>query len=393
MKHKPHSRAVVMLLAVLLMISLLPQPIQAAATRPEIQIGDYIRLGTYEGAPIVWRCVAKDANGPLMLSDKVLEDSMPYDATTGANARTGSHRRNSWRSKHGSNHWRDSNMRSWLNSGAAAGQVEWLCGNPPDAEHVSAGTAYDQKEGFLNSFRPNELGVIKTVTQRSIVSHPEYTAGYLDKPGTDLPYNTDISTVADGYDKAYYENIIDKVFLLDVRQLHTIYENRQTLGSYYIARNRSGMTWNYWLRTPVTNCNHDMRYVTTGGSIRRDSPYKGYYGVRPAFYLDTENYAVSSGDGKTADSAYVMTAPNEPDTSLSISGAERNTGDGNWDVDTDQYIQLTLGKYYSEDGKYANPTIPVYVIQKPRSDTENMVVLFCAEGYTKSQQKKFIEDV
>ena len=45
MKHKSHSRAVVMLLAVLLMISLLPQPIQAAATRPEIQIGDYIRLG------------------------------------------------------------------------------------------------------------------------------------------------------------------------------------------------------------------------------------------------------------------------------------------------------------------------------------------------------------
>ena len=393
MKQKPHSRAVVMLLAVLLMISLLPQPVQAAGTRPEIQIGDYIRLGTYEGAPIVWRCVAKDANGPLMLSDRVLEDSMPYDATTGANASTGSHRRNSWRSKHGSNHWRDSNMRSWLNSDAEAGAVDWLCGNPPDAEHVSAGTAYDQKEGFLNSFRPNELGVIKTVTQRSIVSHPEYAAGYIDKPGIDLPYNTDISTGADGYDKAYYENIIDKVFLLDVQQLHTIYENRETLGSYYIAQNRSGATWNYWLRTPVTNCNHDMRYVTTGGSIGRDSPYKGYYGVRPAFYLDTENYAVSSGDGKTAGSAYVMTAPNEPDTSLSISGGERNTGDGNWDVDTDQYIQLTLGEYYSKDGKYANPTIPVYVIQKPRSDTENMVVLFCAEGYTKSQQKKFVEDV
>ena len=88
-----------------------------------------------------------------------------------------------------------------------------------------------------------------------------------------------------------------------------------------------------------------------------------------------------------------MIAPNEPDTSISISGGERDTGDGNWDVDTDQYIQLTLGEYYSKDGKYANPTIPVYVIQKPRSDTENMVVLFCAEGYTKSQQKKFIEDV
>ena len=394
MKQKPHSRAVGVLLAVLLMISLLPQPVQAAGTRPELQIGDYIRLGTYEGEPIVWRCVAKDANGPLMLSDRVLEDSMPYDATTGANARTGSHRRNSWRSKHGSNHWRDSNMRSWLNSSAEAGAVDWLCGNPPDADHVLPSTAaYNQKEGFLRSFSQNEIGAIKTVTQRSIVSHPEYAAGYIDKPGIDLPYNTDIRTVADGYDKAYYENIIDKVFLLDVQQLHTIYENRETLGNYYIARNRSGMTWNYWLRTPVTDCNHDMRYVTTSGSILRDSPYKGYYGVRPAFYLDTENYAVSSGDGKTAGSAYVVTAPNEPDTSLSISGGERDTGDGNWDVDTDQYIQLTLGEYYSKDGKYANPTIPVYVIQKPRSDTENMVVLFCAEGYTKSQQKKFIEDV
>ena len=394
MKYKHGSRAISLLLSVVLVLCLLPMPVKAADTRPEIQIGDYIRLGTYNGEAIVWRCVAKDNNGPLMLSDKVLEDSMPYDATTGANARTGSHRRNSWRSKHGSNHWRDSNMRSWLNSDAEAGAVDWLCGNPPDADHVLPSTAaYDQKEGFLRSFSQNEIGAIKAVTQRSIVSHPEYTAGYLDEPGTDLPYNTDISTVADGYDKAYYENIIDKVFLLDVQQLHTIYENRQTLGNYYIAQNKSGVIWNYWLRTPVTDCNHDMRYVTTGGSIRRDSPYKGYYGVRPAFYLDTENYVVSSGDGKTAGSAYVMTAPNTPDTSISISGGERYTGDGNWDVDTDQYLQVELSELYATDRAYANTTIPVYVIQKPRSDTENMVILYLAEGYNKSQQKQFVEDV
>ena len=222
-KYKHGSRAISLLLSVILVLCLLPMPVKAADTRPEIQIGDYIRLGTYNGEAIVWRCVAKDNNGPLMLSDRVLEDSMPYDATTGANAKTGSHRRNSWRSKHGSNHWRDSNVRSWLNSDAEAGAVDWLCGNPPDADHVLPSTAaYDQKEGFLRSFSQNEIGAIKTVTQRSIVSHPEYTAGYIDEPGTDLPYNTDISTVDDGYDKAYYENIIDKVFLLDVQQLHTI---------------------------------------------------------------------------------------------------------------------------------------------------------------------------
>ena len=64
-----------------------------------------------------------------------------------------------------------------------------------------------------------------------------------------------------------------------------------------------------------------------------------------------------------------------------------------WDVSLDQQLRLTLGPWYSKDGKYANPTIPVYTIQKTRSDTENMVILFCGEGYTKSQQQKFINDV
>ena len=64
-----------------------------------------------------------------------------------------------------------------------------------------------------------------------------------------------------------------------------------------------------------------------------------------------------------------------------------------WDVSLDQSLNLTLGPWYSKDGKYANPTIPVYTIQKTRSDTENMVILFCGEGYTKSQQQKFINDV
>ena len=64
-----------------------------------------------------------------------------------------------------------------------------------------------------------------------------------------------------------------------------------------------------------------------------------------------------------------------------------------WDISLDQSLNLTLGPWYSSDGKYANPTIPVYTIQKTRSDTENMVILFCGEGYTKSQQQKFINDV
>lgn len=142
----------------------------------------------------------------------------------------------------------------------------------------------------------------------------------------------------------------------------------------------------------MTDCNHDMRYVSPQGSIGRDAPCKGYYGVRPAFYLDAAYYAVTSGSGTETD-PYVGTAPNKPADSTPLSPAERDTGDGNWDVDTETYLQVEMSDYYTKDPEYANATIPVYVIQKPRSDTENMVILFCAEGYTKSQQADFIQDV
>ena len=389
MKHKRSGRVTALLLSAVLTLCLLPLPVRAAGAETGVQLGDYIRLGSYDGEPILWRCVSVDENGPLMLSDKVLCDSMPYDAQTSENSTNGSHRRSGYRSKYGSNHWRDSDMRSWLNSDADAGQVKWLCGNPPKDGYIVGGGAYDGKAGFLNGFTPDEAAAIKTVTQRAIVSHPEYTAGYIDAPGADLPYNTDIGSVADGYEGAHYENITDKVFLLDVKQLHTVYEN---LGGYYIAQNRNGVNWSYWLRTPVTDCNHDMRYVSPQGSIGRDAPCKGYYGVRPAFYLDAAYYAVTSGSGTAAD-PYVGAAPGKPADSTPLSPAERDTGDGNWDVDTETYLQVEMSERYTTDREYANPTIPVYVIQKPRSDTENMVILFCAEGYTKSQQADFIKDV
>ena len=389
MKHKRSGRVTALLLSAVLTLCLLPLPVEAAGAETGVQLGDYIQLGRYDGEPILWRCVSVDENGPLMLSDRVLCDSMPYDAQTSENSISGSHRRSSNRSKYGSNHWRDSDMRSWLNSDADAGHVEWLCGNPPKDGYILGGGAYDGKAGFLNGFTPDEAAAIKTVTQRSIVSHPEYTAGYIDAPGTDLPYNTDISSVADGYEGAHYENITDKVFLLDVKQLRTVYEN---LGGYYIAQNRNGVSWSYWLRTPVTDCNHDMRYVSSQGSIGRDAPCKGYYGVRPAFYLDAAYYAVTSGSGTAAD-PYVGSAPGKPADSTPLSPAERDTGDENWNVDTETYLQVEMSDYYTTDREYANATIPVYVIQKPRSDTENMVILFCAEGYTKSQQADFIQDV
>ena len=323
-----------------------------------------------------------------MLADKIV-DTLAYDAKTNDNSNSKSHSRSYKRDDYGSNYWKDSNMRSWLNSTAEAGKVDWLCGNPPKDGYVSGVGAYNEKAGFLNAFSKSEIAAMKTVTQRSLVSHPEYNKGIVNgDANSDLLYYTDISYAAINYDSAYFETTTEKVFLLDVKQANAVWKN---LNGYYVAYNNDGMAWPYWLRTPVTDCNHDMRYISSSGQVGRYAPWYSDLGVRPAFYLDSEYFVTTSGSGSQS-SPYIGSAPNKQEDDYTISEPAEDANP-DWNVSTEQSIQLTLGPWYSNDRKYSNPTIPVYTIQKTRSDTENMVVVVCGEGYTKSQQGKFINDV
>ena len=207
-----------------------------AKTTTQVNLGDYIILGKYNGKVIIWRCVSIDDSGTLMFADSII-DTLPYDAITSENNRSKSHSRDYRRDTYGSNYWKDSNMRSWLNSIAKAGEVKWLCGNPPKENYVD-GNVYDQKAGFLNDFLKAEIATMKTVTQRSLVSHPEYKRGIYDGDGrSDLELNTDIQNVAQNYDSAYGENSTEKVFLLDVKQVNTVWKN---FGSYYVGKNEQG---------------------------------------------------------------------------------------------------------------------------------------------------------
>lgn len=375
------------LLALCMAISILPMSVQAAS-KPNIKIGDYVQMGKYNGSSILWRCVSIDADGPLMLADKIV-DKLAYDAKTNDNSNSKSHSRSYKRDDYGSNYWRDSNMRSWLNSTATAGKVDWLCGNPPKDGYVSGTGAYNNKAGFLNEFSKAEIAAMKTVTQRSLVSHPEYNKGIVEgDANSDLLYYTDISEAVANYDSSYFETTTEKVFLLDVKQANAVWRN---LKGYYVAYNNDGMAWPYWLRTPVTDCNHDMRYISSSGQVGRYAPWYSDLGVRPAFYLDSKYFASSSGNGSQSN-PYVGSAPSKQEDDYTISEPAEDANP-DWNVSTEQSIQLTLGPYYSNDRKYSNPTIPVYTIQKTRSDLENMVVVVCGEGYTKSQQGKFINDV
>ena len=381
------KKLIALFLSLCMVFTLIPVSVQAAS-KPNIKIGDYVQMGKYNGSSILWRCVSIDSDGPLMLADKIV-DKLAYDAKTNDNSNSKSHSRSYKRDDYGSNYWRDSNMRSWLNSTATAGKVDWLCGNPPKDGYVSGTGAYNNKAGFLNEFSKAEIAAMKTVTQRSLVSHPEYNKGIVEgDANSDLLYYTDISEAVANYDSSYFETTTEKVFLLDVKQANAVWRN---LKGYYVAYNNDGMAWPYWLRTPVTDCNHDMRYISSSGQVGRYAPWYSDLGVRPAFYLDSEYFVSSSGNGSQSN-PYVGSAPSKQEDDYTISEPAEDANP-DWNVSTEQSIQLTLGPWYSNDGKYSNPTIPVYTIQKTRSDLENMVVVVCGEGYTKSQQGKFINDV
>ncbi len=91
-----------------------------------------------------------------MLADKIV-DTLAYDAKTNDNSNSKSHSRSYKRADYGSNYWRDSNMRSWLNSTAAEGKVDWLCGNPPKDGYVSGVGAYNEKRVFSTLFQNLKL--------------------------------------------------------------------------------------------------------------------------------------------------------------------------------------------------------------------------------------------
>ena len=311
----------------------------------KIQIGDYLQMGTYYDEPVLWRCVDIDENGPLILSDKII-CVKPYDAMGEQNLLTGSHSRG--RNEEGSNYWGDSNMRSWLNSDASAGNVEWLCGNPPYEDNLVLPyelhkgydhNGYAREAGFLSNFSPSEKAAIKEVTQKCIVARCEYENGVCDSGTSPLENDGFGDVIMSNYDDAYAVNLSDRVFLLDVLQLNNIRDNSNILGEGYVigtltqkaaennryrpaeipeeklAELSAGNPWIYWLRTPDADDYNDessrVRGVMKDGSLDEGDSYEPCIGVRPAFYLSDD--ADIQGDG-TIDSPYVISGNNAVDT-------------------------------------------------------------------------------
>ncbi len=303
----------------------------AADTSAQLQLGDYIILGKYEGKPIIWRYVADDENGKLFLSDDILcykeFDENSYDREEYIPQRDSSHNRRLTLEKihfvmsaRRSGYWGDSNIRSWLQSDEE--EVTWLCGVPPKNE------SYRDECGFLHNknFTQFEKYAIKTVELNTEV-HPL-------ADGNIYPYSRTVNIFnLPRFDIKQTET----VFLIDENQMNIIKNNSDVLGEY-LPLNYSDTDFkigDWFLRDPGTDIGNDDHYGDSryGGSViyMEDNRDINYWcmniipdvekGIRPAFYLNEDVAEIISGDG-TKENPYVIDGRKDyvPDITVSVFG-------------------------------------------------------------------------
>lgn len=268
----------------------------------EVGTGDYFLFGKYQNEAILWRCADIDDNGVLLISDEIL-CYKAFDAP--GSVLTGSHGRGTGRTNNGSNYWADSNIRAWLNSNAAAGNVIWPCGNAPSIENFgNSERAYNNEKGFLNEFTAYEISLIKNVTQKSILDQNEYEDMTSYGQAAHIK-NASIENVVQNYDTAYGEQVTDKIFLPDVKQIHEMNVN---LPNYYKITSGSTAERCYWLRTARATLNNstNVRYIDATGSVQWRTA-EDAIGIRPAFYI-SESAVINTGDG-TKENPFTLIAP------------------------------------------------------------------------------------
>ena len=295
---------------------------EIAATN-ELNIGDYVEMGEYNGTKLLWRCVAfekatRQSDGsieidstdtqkkysavgnnpgdtgylPLMLADAAIGKTKAFDAK--GSIETGSHgTQSSDRTKYGSNYWGDSNIRDWLNS--ADNTVTYTCGNAP---------AYNEEAGFLTNFNSAEKAAMISVKQKALINQKDFYAvkdTTIKSGSANHTSNSSITSVVQNYANAYSMQIKDTMFLLDVQQLYNAQKN--------------SISWkltdtDYWLRTPDCSNNYNVRYVSTSSSSIDVGAYYAYIrkGIRPAFFFDLSAVEFEGGDG-AKETPHTLPAP------------------------------------------------------------------------------------
>jgi hypothetical protein len=293
------------------------------STSPSIltmNIGDYIQFGKYNNIPILWRVIHKDANGDSVLfADRILTIKA-FDAR-------GSYHSEYYRKQYGSNDYSGSNIRQWLNSSSpnsGTNRIDWIQNDPSKANMEI--NPYDTEKGFLanGNFTSAERSLLQPFTHKVLLAGVD--AAKRDGGTANHYWSSDISTIVQNYDSAYYKNVTDQVFLLSVKQLKEWVYNRGwpitakptsaaiAQSTYKDATNlNSESNWYYWLNSPRVGNSVGVRTAYLDGYVYdRTAHYYGL-GVRPALLLNLKSSNFKSGGIGSVSNPYVVTTTNDSD--------------------------------------------------------------------------------
>lgn len=292
--------------------------------KTQLKTGDYLEFGSYYGEPVIWRVIDIDEDRrPLLLTSQIIS-LKPFDAAESGIYNQTKNKREfnredtedyspaEFREMKGSNNWADSNLRAWLNS--ADRRVKFT-GAPPAAAGLWRGrNAYEDEPGFLSFFSERERGLIQPVSHKALLSE-------IDKDASDgglelfIPDHNEVFREIDGYDRAFYQTVEDRVFLLSVKEVNTYLRERgwrywtgvtaeaverDESNWYYELRGKAGGDFMWWLRTPVVSSACDVYIVNEKGDIMQGYASQIGVGLRPALYLKASRHFMS-GTGREGD--------------------------------------------------------------------------------------------
>lgn len=270
----------------------------AASMLSKLSIGSKVKFGTIYGNPIIWLVADQNhsgypSNSVTLVAEKIIK-IMCYDAIESSNA-------DSNRKTKGNNRWLYSNLRSWLNSSAAAGA--WYAArhtadaSPTSANVWSGYNAYASIAGFLNAFSAAEIaGILDT----SIIS----SLATLDGGGTESDTCKVFCLSATEVGLTGLVTTGTVLSLFNTASYRTGYPTSLAISNsgYTDGMSTSGVWW-WWLRDALAATGYDVYNVNESSVLGEPDAYNSRGGLRPALNLMG---SLSVSEAVDADGCYTL---------------------------------------------------------------------------------------
>jgi len=281
-----------------------------------LPIGSYLLFGQYqledEGYnPILWKVIENKSHymgntdpavEHITLLAAYIMDLRGFDAEEPENEWE-------YRAKYGNNRYSYSTIRQWLNSSEKGGswwKPQHDTDAPPIDENflISKQTGYDDNDGFLNSFKPEELDIILDTTLECGINNNADGGG--TETVTDKVFLLSLTEVGLGEmeSKNYFEGNPFAIFGSFESRVAWVslqcYENTNSPRIPHTIEN----SWDWWLRSPYSWGEYDVWMSDDQGKSVHRRAHIDSLGIRPSINIKYEGVNFS-GNG-SMDDPYVL---------------------------------------------------------------------------------------